>query len=231
MKKIIFSFLPALVFLFASCKNDKREPVAKGEGSNIYFDYEINGEEGFDKLTILARFRDGGQSDNTITLQEPAKLELDGELFPVDSAGLSGTFYELNKPLDSFAGKHIITFTDNDKKTYDEEFEFAPMRLDNPTGDTLRRGNISFKLTGIDENEFVRVIMTDTTFLNEGVNKRFAVINGQINLSAIDLNKLADGPVQLELIKEENHPVKDATELGGSLKIRYVIRRSFFLTE
>ena len=232
MKKILFPFLPALLFLLTGCKNDKRAPAGEeGDGPYIYFDYEINGEEGFDKLTVLARFRNGGENDETITLAAPEKVELDGEIFPADSAALSGTYYELNKPVETFAGSHSIAFTDFNGKKYTEKFDFEPLGLATAIADTLYRNNISFEFTGVKENERVKVLMTDTSFVNDGVMKWFTVKNGGIRLALSDLASLANGPIQLELIKEEDREIEKGTLAGGRLRSRYVLRRSFFLTD
>src|SRR5215216_7813541 len=91
----------------------------------VYFDYKIYGDEKDENLTIYLQYRMGGKNGTTIVLHAPAKVQLDGEELKVDSAKLTGAYYELEKPVASFEGKHEIVFTDLNKKEWQEEFDFS----------------------------------------------------------------------------------------------------------
>ena len=116
-------FFYCFLFFLTACNNGKNSLLEK-DVDDLYLDYKIAGEEGYDKLTILARFRNGGKNEETVLLKEPARVELDGEVFPAQSAPLSGPFYELNKPILAFTGKHTIRFTGFNKYILQGRIQF-----------------------------------------------------------------------------------------------------------
>src|SRR3979490_656544 len=104
------AIISSSLFLFIfSCKNEIGGSKDVNP-QNIYFDYRIWGEEGKDNITCLLKYHFNGQNGVSLLLDEPSRVELDGEVVRADSAKLSGVFYEIQKPLNDFTGKHIITF-------------------------------------------------------------------------------------------------------------------------
>jgi len=156
---------------------------------------------------------------------------LDGEGLPADSTKITGTFYELHKPIAEFSGKHSIVFTDLNKKEYKEDFSFEPVVLVTPVADTAQRNDLVFEFEGLEAKDYIRVLMTDTSFVNNGINRVDAVINGRLVITKADLESLANGPVQLEFIREYEKPVKKDTKEGGRLLITYSLKREFVLMD
>ncbi len=228
MRKMLKYFPCFLLLILFACNNNKK-PSEAGDVEALFADYKISGEEGYNQLTVLARFYPGDNSDESVLLNPPAKLELDGELFPVDSATMTGAFYELNKPVTGFSGKHTITYTGVNSRPYQEEFNFEPLILRTEIPAVMRRGDIYFDLSGVEPGDRVRILMTDTSFVNEGISRLDTVNNGRLKISAEALKNLANGPIQLELVKEIDRPVKNGTIKGGRLRILYRLRRSFTL--
>ena len=212
--------------LFLNCNNKKGSDEVNPDA--VYFDYQITGKEGDDNLTVLLQYRDGGQDGDAVSM---GKVILDGELLPADSAKMSGIFYELHKPIAEFAGKHSIVFTDINKKEYKEDFSFQPIFLLTPVTDTAQRSDLVFEFEGLEAKDFIRVVMTDTSFANNGINRVEAVSNGRLVITKDDLETLANGPVQLEFIREYEKPVKNGTDEGGRLLITYSLKREFFLKD
>src|SRR6266508_529111 len=64
----------------------------------VFFDYKIRGEEKDSNITVYIQYRMGGSNGTTLVLNEPAKVQLDGEIIPVDSAKLAGAFYDIQIP-------------------------------------------------------------------------------------------------------------------------------------
>lgn len=212
--------------LFLNCNNKKGSDEVNPDA--VYFDYQITGKEGDDNLTVLLQYRDGGQDGDAVSM---GKVILDGELLPADSAKMSGIFYELHKPIAEFAGKHSIVFTDINKKEYKEDFSFQPIFLLTPVTDTAQRSDLVFEFEGLEAKDFIRVVMTDTSFANNGINRVDAVSNGRLVITKDDLETLANGPVQVEFIREYEKPVKNGTDEGGRLLITYSLKREFFLKD
>jgi hypothetical protein len=218
-------FLLVFCIVFISC-NNKREDALNPEA--IYFDYKITGEEGSDKLTVLLQYRVGGEEGDAVSI---GNVTLDGELMTLDSSKMSGAFYELHKPITEFKGKHSILFAGINKKEYKEEFDFQPVELITPLADTIHRSDLAFEFKGLSRKDNLRVLLTDTSFINDGINRVDLVRDGQLVINKTDLETLANGPVQIEFIREYERPVRNATREGGRLLITYSLKREFFLKD
>ncbi len=228
-KKYSWLLLSSLLIFFG-CRNQDRR-IETPDAEHIYLDYRISGEEGYDKLTIVARFLVGGKNGESIFLDSPSKIELDGEVMPSDSSAMTGFFYELNKGIGEFSGKHEFVFTEPDGQKHRQTFRFHPMTLRNSPPDTLTRSELVFELAGVEEEDFVRVLMTDTAAFNEGMDRLDTVRNGRLILRPEDLAEVANGPVTLELINERDESIREGEHTRGKLHIYYRIRRSFFLKD
>ena len=220
-----------IFFLFVFCIvchscNNKKEDALNPEA--IYFDYKITGEEGNDKLTVMLQYRDGGEEGDAVSM---GNVTLDGEPMTLDSSKMSGVFYELHKPIAEFKGKHRILLTGINKKEYKEEFDFQPVELITPIADTIHRSNLVFEFKGLATKDYLRVLLTDTSYINDGINRVDFVQNGQLIINETYLETLANGPVQIEFIREYERPVKDRTVDGGRLRLTYSLKREFILLD
>jgi hypothetical protein len=223
-------FIITVALLSVACKNSDK-PANDFDAENIFFDYTITGQEGDDNLTILLQYKEGDEEGTAVAIEEPGKILLDGEAVPGDSTKRTGPFYEVNKPIASFAGKHIITFINPANTAYNEEFEFQPLSLVTIIPDSLQRDSLVIEFEGLESEEYIRVVITDTVFENEGINRVDTVINGRLIISKTDLQNLVNGPVQLELIREYERPIKNGTEQGGRLRISYGLKRELILRD
>ena len=113
--------LISAIFLF-SCTSDEIGNSKDVNPDAVFFDYKIWAEEEREDVTINLQYRMGGKNGTTLVLDEPSKAMFDGEQLKVDSAKVTGAYYEVQKPFASFPGKHTISFTDLNKKEYKEEF-------------------------------------------------------------------------------------------------------------
>lgn len=217
------------VFFLTSCNSNEIGSSKDVNPEAIYFDYKIWGDEGNDNLTVKLQYRFAGENGTTLTIEKPAKVELDDELVPVDSSKMTGAFYEIHKPINKFNGEHTITFTDINDKQYREKFRFQRLQLKTALPEVLKREKILLEVDGMDSEAVIRVILTDTSFKSEGINRMDTIKNGQIVITPEDLKSLVNGPIQLELIKEEESPVKNGTREGGKISISYGLKREFIL--
>jgi hypothetical protein len=84
----------------------------------------------------------------------------------------------------------------------------------------------------MDGPDYIRVLMTDTSFTGEGINRLDTVYkDGLINIRKDEMDDLVNGPVQLELIREVDREVRNGTNEGGRIVITYSLRREFFLRD
>lgn len=228
MKKILLVVYLILICIIISCRSKNSENNEVNPEA-IYFDYKITAAEGDDNLTIMLQYRDGNAEGQTITINEPGKVIFDEEQIQPDSTTITGTFYELNKPIASFSGKHTIFFTGMNGKEYKEEFNFQPFSLLTSIPDTIQRNELVFNFSGLEENDYIRVLLTDTSFINEGINRVDTVRDNRIVISEKDLRSFAIGPIQLEFIREQDMPVRNGTKAGGKISINYSLKREFIL--
>ena len=194
MKRVVsyLGFLTiCLPVILISCKSKDKKLPDKNIADNIYFDYKISAEEGYDNLTVLLKYRDGDKTGEAFTPAVLENVKLDDEILVPDSSKLNGVFYEIQKPINTFTGKHYFA--------------------------------------GLENEDYVRIVLTDTSFFNDGINRIDAVLNNQMILPKKDLDNLADGPILLEFIREFERPIKNAGEVGGRVRINYTLRRSFNL--
>lgn len=216
--------------LAIACKNEDAVEAEKKQPEAVFFDYQVMGEEGRDFVTVLIQYREGDAEGSTMMLEEPAKVELDGEALQADSAKRSGAYYEAHYDIEAFAGKHTITFTDFDKKQYQEEFSFAPMRLKQELPETVRQDSFSIYLEGVEPGTKVRYVLADTSFETDDVNEVQKMSStGRIILNKVEMSKVKPGPVTLLLTLEDERPVRKGTKAGGRLYISYSLRRDFEL--
>lgn len=223
-----------LVLLF-SCQNSDKPDVMVGSSEAdpefIYFDYQVKGEETNDSVTVLLQFRQDYANGRTLKLDPPSQVTLDGELLKADSTKITGAFYEIQKQVDSFAGPHTILFTGVNKTQYKETFSFQPLQLLTSLPETLPAEDLWLELAGTEPGDLVRLVLTDTVFGSEGIDRLDTLADNRLLISREDLAGLAPGPIQLFLVKETNQPLKNGTYSGGNLFSTFELRREFMLSK
>ena len=223
--------LVSLVFLFSCTSNE----IGNSKDVNpeaVFFDYEVWAEENKEDVTVNLQYRMGGKNGTTLVLDEPSKVILDGEQLKVDSAKVTGAYYEVQRPLTSFSGKHTINFTDLNKKEYNEEFEFTPFSLDPEVPSILNRGDLVFDFIGLDSVDVLSVTLTDTSFQSADISNDIDTVrNGRLVIKADRLSALVNGPVHLQFYREQTLPLKNATKEGGKFMITYGLKRDFELKD
>jgi hypothetical protein len=213
-----------------SCTSNEIGNIKDVNPDAIYFDYEIWAEETNPDVTVHLQYRMGGKNGTTLVLDEPSKVLLDGEELKLDSAKVTGAYYEVQKPASSFAGKHTVTFIDLNRKEYKEEFEFVPFMLDS-LSPVMHRGDLVFMFKGLEPVDVIDVALTDTSFTSADINDTATVRNGRLVISAERLSAVVNGPINLQFYKDAIKPVKNGTKEGGRILIRYGLRREFELRD
>ena len=224
MCKRLFFFL-ILLAIAGSCKNSDRRDGATG----LYANYSIRGEEEEEFVTAFFQFFDD-PVERALVLREPAKVFLDDNLLSPDSAKETGGFYEIQLPMQDFTGTHSIRFIDAENREHREEFSFTPFRLIKEVNDSLNRKDMVFGVEGLQDQDIVRVVITDTSFESEGVNEMDTVISQRLDLRKY-LPAISNGPVTLYLFKEEERSLKNKPSKRGTISITYSLKREFELKD
>jgi hypothetical protein len=225
-----FSFILVLsIFSFAACRNNETARKKNVTPSDIYFDYKIRGQENDSNVSAYLLYRVHGPGGNTITLRDPAKVELDGEPIAVDSAKLAGAFYDVEMPANNFAGKHTIVFTDFDSREHSVEFIYKPFKLKTKIPSVMRRGDLVFDFSGLANEDYIRVILADTSFMSHDIHEIDTITNNKLVIPADKLKNIVNGPVVLLLSKEIERPIQSGTKTHGKISISYGMQREFEL--
>jgi hypothetical protein len=221
---LIFGFAAIL----AGCTNrDKVNNIISYD--DLYFDYNITAEENGGNVTCVFQYKNGDAEGKALNI-EPSKVELDAQELKWDSARLSGFFYEVQKPIDSFAGKHTVVFTRPDDKQYKNEFEFSPFTLEKKLPGKIHREPFEIELKNFPVTEKkLRLLLLDTAFESTGFNDLVPVIDGKINIDSFILSTVRNGPINFELYMEQEIPLRQATKAGGRISITYGLKREFEL--
>jgi len=205
------------------------------EGSTVPFrlfvEYSFRAEEEKDFVTGLFQFRINGIENTPSLLRAPATVEMDGEALGVDSAGLSGSFYEIHKPLSAFPGEHTIVLTTATNEKIREKFFFSPFHLSINNDTLLTRDQMLLNFDGLSDGEIVRIVMTDTSFSSNGINEVDTVRNNQVDLRPKLTGNINNGPVVLQILKEEERLIKGTASVGGKISISYSLKREFDLID
>lgn len=228
MKKTIFFLSFSAGFILSSCIGSTGQEKEAGP-DEIYFNYKISGEEGNDSVTVIVKFHEYNEYGAAVTFS--GSVLLDGKQMQADSSSMTGPFYISTRQIQEFTGRHIIQVTGPDNKKYKEEFFFRPFILKPGLPDTLSREKLVLQFDGLDKRDIIRVVMTDTSFTGEGINRVDTVWNNKLTISRNKLSFLENGPVNVELIKENERPVEKGTKAGGMLSVFYTIRREFYLKD
>lgn len=219
-------FVLLILSPFIACKSKDKKAAIKDDR---YLDYKIIAEEGNDNLVVIAHFRDEDEQGDAKVLTSPAAITFDGQPMQADSSKYSGVLYEAYRPIDSFSGQHQFSFTDGAGEKHETSFSFVPLQLETPIPDTISRDDLPLQLTGAGPRASIRIIMIDTSFINEGVNQLQIIENGNLLIPASAFENVSEGPVQLELVLEKEKKLDG--EKRGRVLILYTLRREFFLKD
>lgn len=215
--------------LLVSCNSNEIAESKDVNPESVYLSYRVSGDEETEMATVKLQFRFGGANGTTLVLTDPAGVTLDGKQLTVDSSGFDGAYYEAMLPVADFAGTHTIVFTSYDGKQYEEKFEYPVMSFVQELPARVKRGAFNIELDGLRNNDRVEVVLTDTSYYSKDIARIDTVKNGRIHLSELDMENLSNGPIVLELIRQESRWLGNAPKEGGRIHINYGLKREFVL--
>ena len=214
-----------------SCADEDYKTSKQVKPEEIFLDYRISGDEEGGLVTVLLQFRAGGPEENTLVLEAPAKVEFDGHPLESDRVKLSGVVYEAHMAALDFPGKHTIVFTSPEGKTYQEDIDFNLLTISQPVPDTISREDLIIHFDGLDSTNLLRVIINDTSFFSNGIDRTDTVRNGELLVSGNDLLILKNGPCYFEFIRESVRKPRQLPGRGGRIWKSYSLRRTVHLQD
>ncbi len=216
-------FCAALLLVVFSCSNEPGKQAPGKKPAGVWAQYKVWAEEGDSAATCMLQFYTNERMAQTMLLQPPAAVQIDGQELQPDSAGVVGAFYEYQAPVARLVGKHTIRFTDLEANHYTDEFNFQPFTIGAELPAVLSVGDHELPLNGLSNGSSVRVVLTDTSAEGVGVNELLQVRNGKLALPAKFWENLAAGPIVMHLTAEEERPLN--SNLGGEILITYGLSR------
>lgn len=224
-------FFCAFLLIGVACNNHEETIIRHVDPDEVWLDYQVWGEEAKENVTVMLQFRTNYSEKDTRLLEEPAGVAFDGEDLKADSSKMTGFYYELEKPLQSFDGSHVIVFRDFEGKEHEEKFNFRPFWLEEEIPLQVSREGLTIQLEGLEKESYIRVIALDTAFRSNGINDVDTVKSGQLILSERRLKNLKNGPVHIEIFQEQEWPLKNSWKGGGRLSVSYGLKRDFELID
>jgi hypothetical protein len=218
---------PVMMMIFwaaivSGCTNPSKDVPASGN----FRDYRVWADEGEELVSCMFQFHKGNPETKAIALQSPAKVLLDKRDMQEDSTAVTGIYYESDIPIDSFIGKHRIDYWDEKGKLFSDEFDFKTFSVaDLP--EEVKREPFVIQLEDFPETETrIHLVMVDTAFMTNDVNELLYAENGEIRVTGPMLRKLKNGPISLEVSREQEKMIK-----GGRISVRYGVKREFLLID
>jgi hypothetical protein len=230
VKRLVIAIVVLFSLIIFSCTNID-SPRHKVNPEFIYFDFLAWGDEESGNITVKMQFRAGGPNQEAIVLKAPSQVSFDGKVLQADSNKLTGPYYEVITPASDFSGQHKIVFTDIHNKQYTTAFDFPVITIANNIDSVLARGDLVLELNGLKPNDRVRVILTDTTFYGRGIEKMDTMETNTITITSYELMNLKNGPVYLELFREEDIDLQETMQSGGRFYLTYGLKREFILKD
>jgi hypothetical protein len=229
MSRSGFIFTILTSFSLVSCLGDMDK---KEDPGVIYFDYIVQGEEESSRIVCKLQYWQGGKATGTaIGLDSPAGVVMDGEPVRKDSVAFNGIYYEVIYESEGFAGPHIIEWVDPQEKKYKTTFDFPVFSLREELPSVMGRDSLVINLAGLKAEKKIRIILTDTSFYGRGVERVDWVKNGRIVISREELGELANGPVHLEILWEEDKRLQGGPDRPGRIYTSYRIQRELLLDD
>ena len=218
-------------FLFSACKQHDAERSSRNiDPDHVYFDYQVAGSQESENVTVMLQFRIKGIQGPTLVLETPSEVKIDGMPIPVDSTRMTGPYYEIIFRAAGFEGLHTIEYTNIDGDKFTEDFEYMPMKITGLPDSIVSSGeDLALEIDGLDSVDHVRVVLTDTSRYNEGINQLDTIRDRRLIIARNDMQKLSPGPLQLVLTREYERPVKNGSKRGGRIAISYEIRKELHL--
>lgn len=126
MKKFL---VPVLAIFISSCASNEIGHSKDVNQDEIHQGYSINYDETKNQTDVIAFFRFAGPNGTTLFLDDPSKVQLDGETMENIQNGL-GSYYSKSvkgKPVDK---EYVFAFSDMSGKKYENKVDFRNMQIE-----------------------------------------------------------------------------------------------------
>ena len=216
--------LPLLCLtLFCACGDAEIGNSKDVNPETVYIKYRVTYNENEPMVTLRAQFAFAGPNGTTLVLNNPAKVELDGDSIHVDSTAGEGAFYEVQKPAATFTGNHTLVFTGNNGVKYTQPFVFSPVQLTSTIPAAIGRDGFPLTFSGLAPTDSLNIRIKDTSSSGTELDTMLYVANNQTVVSRAMLAKLKPGPLTIKIAGITPQPMPNTTKEGGEFTVWYVL--------
>ena len=218
-KNTLFASLFIGAAYLISCDSSEIGESKDVNQDKIYMDYLISHNEGDEDVNITCQFRFAGNKGTTLVLSGESRVELDGEKLMVDSNEVEGAFYGITKPVSSFYGKHIISFTNSLGKKFENAFTFSPFAIKDPLAEISRKKGlrITYLSAPFTPADYTEVSSTDT---DSSLHYYQNYPDTAIVIPAKDLQRQKVSSLSLDCRLFRGVNLQQSTPEGGQIRIR-----------
>jgi hypothetical protein len=215
----------SLITFFYGCASNEIGESKDVAQETIYQQYNISYNEGEENATVIARFRFAGDEGTTLVLNQPSSVQFDGVALSVDSSDFEGAFYKKSLSAGSFFGNHQFSFTDINKRKYDNDFSFDLFSLvDIPeSADKNQPLYIPFKPLLLGPGDYIELgtIDTDSSF---SVTYSAKDTSGFITIPLEELQRQKGEQLIIAATLYRKYPLQQHTPEGGMLEMEYALK-------
>lgn len=219
------AFLLSLLGLY-SCSSNEIADSKDVAQNKIYQQYSLNYTEGEKNFTVKAQYRFGGRNGTTLVLSKPANIHFDYVNIGVDSGKYAGAYYESNRDAGLLFSSHSFVYTDINNKKLENNFFFNQFKLSGIPSTASKKTPVSIAYTfepgySLQPGDYIelRSVNTDSSF---SITVH-STDTGNIIIPLKELKRQKGNELSLEATLYRNMKLKQVTDEGGELEIRYAL--------
>jgi hypothetical protein len=222
---ITISFFYLLLFSAIGCSSSEIGESKDVSQETIYQQYAISYDEGEENATVYVQFRFAGNNGTTLVLTKPAAIQFDGVKLTVDSSDFEGAFYRKSIPVNNFYGDHLFTYTDINKKKFENNFSVGQFRLVNVPENAVKHGSLKIPFEGMplgpDDYIELTAVDTDSTFSVTHTSKD---TDPFITIEKEEIERQTGSYLKLAATLYRKIALQQNTTEGGKLQIEHALK-------
>jgi hypothetical protein len=222
---VTISFFYLLLFSTMGCSSSEIGESKDVSQETIYQQYAISYDEGEENATVYVQFRFAGDNGTTLVLTKPAAIQFDGVKLTVDSSDFEGAFYRKSIPVNNFYGDHLFTYTDINKKKFENNFSVGQFRLVNVPENAVKHGSLKIPFEGMplgpDDYIELTAVDTDSTFSVTNTSKD---TDPFITIEKEEIERQTGSYLKLAATLYRKIALQQNTTEGGKLQIEHALK-------
>ena len=110
-----------------------------------------------------------------------------------------------------------------------EKFHYPVFGFREPFPEKIAVADLEIELTGLAGDDSLHILLMDTSYKSNGIDRYIRLENNKIKLTADELATLRKGPVVFDIYRDEERQLSGKNEGSGRLALSFALRRRFML--